>query len=100
MRAVSQDGRWVVDGLENSRVTARDVKSHGKAIEFRGVEPVYAVDISPDATKVATSSDVAAVKFSPDRRFIAAWTHAPSKQPDGQHLGPFKVLERVGRRAY
>ena len=63
--------------MENSRVTARDVKSHGKAIEFRGVEPVYAVDISPDATQVATRSDVAAVKFSPDRRFFAAWTHAP-----------------------
>ena len=44
MRAGSHDGRWVVDGLENSRVTARDAKSHGKAIEFRGVEPVYAVD--------------------------------------------------------
>ena len=65
-----------------------------------GVEPVYGVDISPDATKVATESDVAAVKFSPDRRFIAAWTHAPSKQPDDHRLGPFKVLERVGPRAY
>ena len=78
MRAGSQDGRWIVDGLENTRVTAWDVKSHGKAIEFRGVEPVYGVDISPDATKVATSSGVAsAVNFSPDRRFFAARTHAP-----------------------
>ena len=100
MRAVSQDGRWVVDGLENTRVTARDAKSHGKAIEFRGVEPVYAVDISPGTTEVATGSDVAAVKFSPDRHFIAIWTHAPSKQPDDRRLGPFKVLEKAGQRAY
>ena len=60
-----------MDGLGNSRVMARDAKSHRKAIEFRGVEPVYAVDISPGTTQVATSLYVAAVKFSPDRRFIA-----------------------------
>ena len=34
--AVSLDGRRIVGGLENNRMTAWDAKSHRKAIEFRG----------------------------------------------------------------
>ena len=34
--AVSRDGKWIVGGLESSRVTMWDARSHRKAIEFKG----------------------------------------------------------------
>ena len=96
--AVSRDGKWIVSGARDGRVTVWDAQSHKKAIEFRGHnDAVYAVDISPDKTRIATGSWdtvhvwslstgeqllgplkhsdwVAVVKFSRDGRRIATAT--------------------------
>jgi WD40 repeat protein len=99
--AVSQDGKWVVSGTNSTRglVTVWDVESHSRLTGFNGHRNwVRAVDISPDATKIATGSRdktvcvwslstgqrlleplehdhwVVAVKFSPDGRRIATAT--------------------------
>ena len=104
--AASQDGKWIVGGMESGQVVVWDANSHEKVSEFKGHnKPVYAVDISPDATRIASGSDdpnicvwsrstgeqllgplehdfdVVAVKFSPDGQFIAT---APWKRKSVQ----------------
>ena len=100
--AVSRDGKWTVGGAdsESGQVVVWDTEGHKKVSEFKGHQGhwVYAVDISPDATRIASGSDdktvrvwsrstgeqllrplkhdfeVAAVKFSPNGQFIATAT--------------------------
>jgi WD40 repeat protein len=99
--AVSRDGRWVVGGTSEGEVTVWNAESHSQVPTFAGHchrSWVRAVDVSPDATKIATGSEdktvcvwglstgrrlldpfkhdhcVAAVKFSPDGRLIATVT--------------------------
>ena len=98
--AASRDGKWIVCGTWSGQVVVWDAESHKKVSEFRGHDRVvYAVDISPDAMRVASGSWddgtvrvwsrstgekllgplkhrgwVAAVKFSPDGQFIATAT--------------------------
>jgi len=99
--AVSRDGKWIVSGTWDGLVTVWNAETHSKVSQFRAHHcdhPVYAVDISPDGTKIATGSDdhtacvwslstgeqllgpwahrdtVGVTKFSPDGRLIATVT--------------------------
>ena len=99
--AASRDGKWIVSGAYDGRVTVWDAENHKEAIEFRGHSGFVSVmDISPDGTRIATGSwdytlcvwslstgkqllgpikhdyRVVAAKFSPDGRRIATatWT--------------------------
>ncbi|KAF8122582.1 quinon protein alcohol dehydrogenase-like superfamily, partial [Boletus edulis] len=98
--AVSRDGKWIVSRTTNgSEVAVWDAASHEKVTEFREHSDwVRAVDVSPDATRIASGSDdrtvciwslftgerllyplqhdewVTTVKFSPDGRLIATAT--------------------------
>ena len=82
--AVSQDGKWIVSGQDDGRVTVWNAESHEKAIEFRGHNgAVVALDISPDRTRIATGS----------------WYHTLCvwSLPTGEQLlGPFKHHGLVG----
>ncbi|KAF8548008.1 YVTN repeat-like/Quino protein amine dehydrogenase, partial [Imleria badia] len=62
--AVSRDGKWVVSGTSSGLVTVWNAKSHEKASEFTGKERLWAVDVSPDGTKIATGSDLTACVWS------------------------------------
>ena len=99
--AVSRDGRWIVSGTGSGRVVVWNAESHKKACKFKGHNGVPKVDVSPDATRIASGSsdktvrvwsrstgeqllgplehdyEVNAVKFSPDGQFIATatWLH-------------------------
>ena len=91
-------GKWIVCGTRSGQVLW-DAESHEKVSKCKGHDNgVYSVDISPDATRIASGSDdwtvrvwsrstgeqligplehddwVAAVKFSPDGQFIATAT--------------------------
>ena len=99
--AVSRDGKWLVGGTSSGQVTVWDAEIDEEVIKFKGHcdnSPVYAVDISSDATTIATGScdktayvwslstgkrllgpfehrnRVIAVKFSPDGRLFATAT--------------------------
>ena len=97
--AVSREGKWIVCGTESGQVAVWNAESHEKVSEFKGHDKaVWAVDILPDTTRIASGSDdrtvrvwsrstgeqllrplehdldVAAVKFSPDGQFIATAT--------------------------
>jgi len=98
--AVSRHGQqWVVGGTNIGQVMVWNAESHAKVTEFQAHRGwVYAVDVSPGATRIATGSDdgtacvwslstgerlldplkhnywVVAVKFSPDGRLIATAT--------------------------
>lgn len=56
--AVSQDGKWVVTGVDSGRVMVWDMETHSKTNEFQAHPefPVEAVDLSPDGTRIATGS--------------------------------------------
>ena len=95
--AVSRDGKWIVSGTISDGVTVWDAVSHEKVpVKLQtDVGMVFAIDVSPDGTNVATGSGdataciwslatgeqvlgplrhdnvVVGVKFSPDGRFIA-----------------------------
>ena len=98
--AVSRGGKWIVSGAAYGQVTVWGTESHKKVIQFAGHNycGVWAVDVSPDGSKIATGSNdwtvclwslstgerlldpfkhdwtMAAVKFSPDGRSIATAT--------------------------
>ena len=98
--AVSRDGKWIVCGMTKGQVAVWNAESREKVSEDKGHGDnwVWAVDISPDATRVVSGADdrnvrvwsrstgeqllgpfehdfeVAAVKFSPDGQFIATAT--------------------------
>ena len=100
--AVSRDGKRVVSGTTSGWVKVWNAESHKKVIEWEAhTRRVRAVDVSPDATKIATGSEdgshgtlcvwslstgkrlidpiehinsVVAVKFSPDGRLVATAT--------------------------
>jgi len=56
--AVSQDGKRIVSGTKDGRVTVWNAASRSKIIEFKAhFSWVCAVDVSPDTTKIATGSD-------------------------------------------
>ena len=76
--AVSQDGKWIVSGTYDGKVTLWDAGSQKKAIEFRGHNnAVYAMDISPDRTRIATGSV---------DKTVRVWSFSTGEQL----LGPFK----------
>ena len=55
--AVSPDGKWIVSGTAEGQVIIWNAVSHEKAPEFPGHElSVKAVEVSPDATTLATTS--------------------------------------------
>lgn len=96
--ATSRDGKWIVGGTLSHHVMVWDAESHQKVHQFNSWGDTWAVDISPDATRIATGShdraacvwslstgqqlldpfkhdrQVAAVKFSPDGGLIATAT--------------------------
>ena len=109
--AVSPDGKWVAGGTK-SGLTVWNAESHSKVTGFKGHRNwVRAVDVSPDATKVATGSEdktlcvwslstgkrlidpiehvnsVVTVKFSPDGCLIATatWGHDSVRVYDSQN---------------
>ena len=94
--AVSRNGKWIVGRTRSGQVGVWDANSHEKVSEFNGyAKGTCVVDISPDATRIASGWDdgtvrvwsrstgeqlldpfkhdyeVTAVKFSPDGQFIA-----------------------------
>ena len=107
--AVSRDGKWIVNGTAGS-VQVWNVENGKKVNEFKAhsIQWVLAVDVSPDSTKIATGSrdrtayvwslstgqrllgpwkydhQVAAVKFSPNGRFIATATRSSISIYDSQ----------------
>ena len=96
--AVSRDGKWIVSGTTSGQVMIWNSESHAKENVFGGHDKdVYAVDVSPDATTIATGLEdrtvcvwsftgqrllgplkhdwaVPAVRFSPDGRLLATAT--------------------------
>ena len=109
--AVSRDGKWIVSGTRDGQVRVWDAESHEKVSEFKGHDhtTVYALDVSPDSTRIASGSgfsatvcvwsrstgeqllgplqyvfDVAAVKFSPNGEFIATATGVSIQVYDSQ----------------
>ena len=106
--AVSRDGKWIVSATWKS-AQVWSAKSRKKVTEIREhTKWVYAVDVSPDSTRIATGSNdktacvwslstgqrllgpwnyddsVFAVKFSPDGRFIATATNTFIRIYDGR----------------
>ena len=114
--AVSRDGRWIVSGTHHvGLVQVWSTESGRKVSEFGGHRGwVYAVDVSPDSTRITSGSSnrtvcvwslstcqrllgpwehdggVFAVKFSPDGRFIATATPSTFRIYDG-HDGDLVV---------
>jgi len=100
--AVSRDGKWILSGTGDGQVTVWNSESHSKVTEFRAHDIGVSVDVSPDATKIATGSQdktacvwslstgerllgplehkswVVAAKFSPDGRLITTATRGGS----------------------
>ena len=96
--AVSQHEKWIVSGTASGQVTVWNADNHSKVTDWKAHDQVWAVDVSPDGTRIATGSDdwtlsvwslstgerllgpfkhdywVVAVKFSPDGHFIATGT--------------------------
>ena len=115
--AVSRDGKWIVSGTDRGEVAVWDAETHKKVSEFSTHgdkrEKVNAVDVSPDATRIATASGdgtlclwsllicerllapfkhgdrVHSVKFSPNGCLIATAT------PSHQHYKPESAAVRV-----
>ena len=62
--SVSPDGKWLVCGLSRlnlndgkTDVRVWDARTHAKVLDIKGhTNTVYAVDVSPDSTKLATGS--------------------------------------------
>ena len=62
--AVSPDGKWLVAGLRRldlddgkTDVRVWDARTHAKVLDIKGhTDSVFAVDVSPDSTKLATGS--------------------------------------------
>ena len=99
--AVSRDGKWIVNGTESGLVQVWNAENGEKATEFKPLNSVRQVDVSPDSTQIAIGADwatvyiwslstwqrlfgpwrpndgwrdVLAVKFSPDGRLIVTAT--------------------------
>ena len=80
--AVSRDGKWLIGGTDSGWVVWH-AESHSKMIGFKGHHTwVYAVDVSPDGTKIATGSD---------DKTVCVWSLSTGKQL----LGPFKHVNTV-----
>ena len=98
--AVPRDGKRIMSGMRSGQVTAWGARrTHKKMIDFRGHSDwVFAMDVSPDATKIASRSwdltacvyllstgeqvlgpfkndgSVATVRFFPDGQLVSAAT--------------------------
>jgi WD40 repeat protein len=80
--AVSRDGRWVVGGTNEGEVTVWNAESHSQVTTFNNGHChrswVRAVDVSPDATKIATGSEdktVCVWALSTGRRLVNPFKH-------------------------
>jgi len=92
--AVSRDGRLIVSGTTSGQVTVWNAESHSKVTEFKAHDDryVHAIDVSPDATKIATGSEdcTACVwSLSTGERLLGPWEHeswavAAKFSPDGR----------------
>ncbi|KAG9309793.1 quinon protein alcohol dehydrogenase-like superfamily [Chiua virens] len=96
--AVSSDGKWIA-GIGAALIKVWNAQSHDKVADFKGhTGTMYAIDFSPDGTRLVTGSSdntvcvwsvltggrllgpwrhgnlVVGVKFSPDGRFVATAT--------------------------
>ena len=113
--AVSPDGKWLVCGLKRlslndgkTEVRVWDAQTHAKVLDIHGhIDSVFAVDVSPDSTKLATGSadktvfiwnittggrlvgplkhdgqGVVAVQFSPNGDRIATATAAKNSEDE------------------
>ena len=76
--AVSHDGKWVVSGTTSGQVAVWDAESHSKVSEFKAYSGwVRVVDVSPDATRIATGSKdrtVCVWLLSTDQRLLGPCT--------------------------
>lgn len=93
--AVSRDGKWIVSGTDLGLVTVWNAERHEKVSEFQAHnQDVFAVDISPDATKIATGSgDKTAYVWS-----LSTTQAGVNRQGDSQRLllaGPLQHRNTV-----
>ena len=123
--AVSPDGKWLVCGLRllgsrdgKTNVRVWDTQTHAKVLDIKGhTNSVFAVDVSPDSTKLATGSTdktaniwnittgkrlvgplqhdgrgVVAVRFSPNGDRIATAT-AAEKEKDEKTAESIRIYD-------
>ena len=87
--AVSQDGKCIVSGGKSGQVTVWNAGTHSRVTNFRAHEhPIYAVDVSPDATRIADDHTVCVWSLSIGKRLLGPWEHeyelvAVKFSPDG-----------------
>ena len=54
--SVSRDGKWVACGSREGGASLWDAELHEKVVDVEGENSVYAVDVSPDSTRLATGT--------------------------------------------
>ena len=94
--AVSRDGKWIASGTRSGQVQVWNAEDGDKLIAFNAHNHdhwVYAVDVSPDSTKIATSGSdgrtVCIWLLSTGERLLGPWKHKASVvgarfSPDGR----------------
>ena len=55
--SVSRDGKWMVCGTRDEGASVWDAELHEKVIDVEGTKTVYAVDVSPDSTRLAMATN-------------------------------------------